>query len=295
MKKVFVLGSINIDNVAYTRVLPQPGITVEGDSFLSNIGGKGANQACAAHFLGADVTYVGAVGDDDNGKRIESFFKSINLKYHLVKSNKSTGTALIIIDEANAENRILCIPGANFDLHKEDLYPVVEQMNKGDILLLQLECLLDTVIFAIKKAKEKGLTVVLNPAPYRNNIPAECLACIDYFIPNEHELDSYVPGDMDEVEKSKQILTKGCKNVIVTLGEKGSLLVNKDGVMKIESRKVNALDTTAAGDSYCGAFVTALASGKEVKEAMEFASLCSSIAVTRKGAINSLPHKEEVM
>lgn len=294
MKKIFVLGSINIDNVAYTKVLPQPGITVEGDSFLSNIGGKGANQACAAHFLGANVTYIGAVGNDDNGKRVEAFFDSINLKYHLVKSNKSTGTALIIIDEANAENRILCIPGANFDIHEEDLYPVIEQMSEGDILLLQLECLLETVVFAIKKAKEKGLTVVLNPAPYRSNIPDDVYKCIDYFIPNEHELDSYVPGDMDEVTKSMQILAKGCKNVIVTLGEKGSLLVNKDGAIKIQPCKVQALDTTAAGDSFCGAFVTALNQGKDIIPALEFASKCSSITVTRKGAINSLPHKEEV-
>ena len=294
MKKVFVLGSINIDNVVYTRVLPQPGITVEGDSFLSNIGGKGANQACAAHFLGADVTYVGAVGKDDNGKRVEDFFKSINLKCHLVKSDKSTGTAMIIIDEANAENRILCVPGANFDIHEKDILPVIDMMEEGDILLLQLECLIETVAFAVRKAKEKGLTVVMNPAPYRSNIPDDCFADIDYFIPNEHELDSYVSGNLDPIQKSLQILAKGCKNVIVTLGEKGSILVNKNEQIMIEPYKVEAVDTTAAGDSYCGAFVTALANGKDVKEAMKFASLCSSITVTRKGAINSLPKIEEI-
>ena len=294
MRKVFVLGSINIDNVVYTRVLPQPGITVEGDSFLSNIGGKGANQACAAHFLGADVTYVGAVGKDDNGKRVEDFFKSINLKCHLAKSDKSTGTAMIIIDEANAENRILCVPGANFDLHEKDILPVINMMKEGDILLLQLECLIETVAFAVRKAKEKGLIVVMNPAPYRNNIPDDCFANIDYFVPNEHELDSYVQGDMDYIQKSLQILNKGVKNVIVTLGEKGSVLVNKNEQIKVKSHRVEAVDTTAAGDSYCGAFVTALANNKDVKEAMEFASLCSSITVTRKGAINSLPKIEEI-
>ena len=294
MRKVFVLGSINIDNVVYTRVLPQPGITVEGDSFLSNIGGKGANQACAAHFLGADVTYVGAVGKDDNGKRVEDFFKSINLKCHLAKSDKSTGTAMIIIDEANAENRILCVPGANFDLHEKDILPVINMMKEGDILLLQLECLIETVAFAVRKAKEKGLIVVMNPAPYRNNIPDDCFANIDYFVPNEHELDSYVQGDMDYIQKSLQILNKGVKNVIVTLGEKGSVLVNKNEQIKVKSHRVEAVDTTAAGDSYCGAFVTALSKGKSVKEAIEFASLCSSITVTRKGAINSLPKLEEV-
>ena len=294
MKHIFVLGSINIDMVAYTKVLPQPGITVEGEYFFSNIGGKGANQAVAVHNLGMPVTYVGAVGPDDNGLRVEKYFQSINLDYHLVKSKKSTGTALIIIDETTAENRILTIPGANFDIHENDLSPILDKMEKGDILLLQLECLMDTVVFIMKKAKEKGLTVILNPAPYKDNLPIESYKDIDFFIPNEHELDSYVPGDKSYEEKAIYLFNKGINNVIVTLGEKGSILVNKDGVMHIAPHKVDAIDTTAAGDSYCGAFATALAKDKSIKEALEFASLCSSIAVTRKGAAASLPTKEEV-
>ena len=292
MSKILVLGSINIDNVAYTRQLPEPGITVQGDYFLSNIGGKGANQACAAHFLGADVTFIGAVGKDDNGEKVEKFFKSINLNYHLVKSDLSTGVALIIIEETTAENRILCIPGANYDIKKNDIDEIENHMQKGDILLVQLECDIETVAYAIRRAKEKELVVILNPAPY-HEIPEDCYQDIDYFVPNEHELDSFVPTESNEENKAKKIIEKGVKNVIVTLGEKGSLFVNKDNVIQIPPQKVNAVDTTAAGDSFCGAFATALSQGKQVIDALHFASLCSSITVTRKGAISSLPRKEE--
>ena len=293
MSRILVLGSINIDNVAYTKVLPQPGITVQGDSFLSNIGGKGANQACAAHFLGADVMFVGAVGKDDNGQRVEKFFDTLGLHYHLVKSDLSTGVALIIIDEANAENRILCVPGANHDIKKEDINDIENHMQKGDILLIQLETNVDTVIHAMKRAKEKGLTVVLNPAPY-HELPESCYSDIDYFIPNEHELDSFVPGDASSQDKALYLINKGIKNIIVTLGENGSLFINKEEIYPVKPREVKAVDTTAAGDSFCGAFACALSHGKDLKEALDFASLCSSITVTRKGAISSLPKLEEV-
>ena len=294
MSKIIVFGSINIDNVAYTKVLPEPGITVEGDSFISNIGGKGANQACAAHFLGSNVTFFGSVGKDDNGKRVKAFFDSIKLPYFLVESEKSTGTALIIIDENTAENRILCVPGANFDVKKKDIDKMLPLLNEGDIFLTQLESDLDTIIYAIKEAKKKGATVVLNPAPARRNLPLDVYPFIDFFIPNEHEIDTYTEGVYSYEEKAKQLVNKGVKNVVVTLGENGSLLVNKEMTKLIAPHKVKAVDTTAAGDSYCGAFVTALNQGKDIVSALEFASKCSSITVTRKGAINSLPHKEEL-
>ena len=294
MSRILVLGSINIDNVAYTKILPQPGITVQGDSFLMNIGGKGANQACAAHFLGADVTFIGAVGHDDNGAKVEKFFDSLGLHYHLVKSRLSTGVALIIIDEANAENRILCVPGANYDIKKEDIDDVENHMQKDDILLVQLETNIDTVIHAMKKAKEKGLTVILNPAPY-HELPESCFPYIDYFIPNEHELDSFVPGDGTPEIKAKYLVSRGIKNVIVTLGENGSIYVNKEEACPISPRKVKAVDTTAAGDSFCGSFAVAIGKGSSLKEALRFATLCSSITVTRKGAISSLPRMDEVI
>ena len=294
MSKIIVFGSINIDNVVYTRNLPQPGVTVEGDSFISNIGGKGANQACATHFLGSDVTFFGSVGKDDNGRRVKEFFDSIKLPYFLIESEKSTGTAMIIIDENTAENRILCVPGANFDVKKSDIDKMLPMINKGDIFLTQLESDQETIVYAIKKAKKKGAIVVLNPAPARRNLPNAVYPNIDFFIPNEHEIDTYAPAICSYEEKARMLIDKGVKNVVITLGENGSLLVNKDMSKLIAPHKVKAIDTTAAGDSYCGALVNALSEGKDIISALEFASKCSSITVTRKGAINSLPHKEDL-
>lgn len=295
MNKIFVFGSINIDNIAYTKVMPQPGITVQGESFISNLGGKGANQACAAYFLGADVYFVGAVGNDNNGENVEKFFNEIGLPHHLIKCENSTGAAIILIDENTAENRILCVPGANNSIKEEDIYEMENMMSKGDILLVQLECSIEPICHAIKAAKEKGLTVVLNPAPYTKDLPEDIYPYLDYFIPNEHEMDSFVLGNMNYIEKAKVILNKGAKNVIVTLGDKGSICVNNESVIEQKSYKVKAVDTTGAGDCFCGSFVTALSKGKALKQCLDFATKCSSIAVTRKGAISSLPKLEEVL
>lgn len=292
MKRVLVIGSISIDNVTYTSVLPEPGTTVYGESFLSNIGGKGANQACAIHFLNGDVEFYGAVGNDDNGKRVQNFLKSVGLRANLKISKQNTGVASITIETQNAENRIVIVPGSNMDITREDVDQI--DFSKFDFLLLQLENPVDTICYAMKKAKEHGLTVVLNPAPY-HEVPSSAFKDIDFFIPNEHELEYFTPnvkGDFED--RAKYLIQQGIKRVIVTLGEKGSLYVDKEKSFTVAPHKVNAIDTTGAGDSYCGAFLTALSEGKSVKEAMEFASKVSSIAVTKKGAIASLPHRSEI-
>lgn len=292
MKRVLVIGSISIDNVTYTSVLPEPGTTVYGESFLSNIGGKGANQACAIHFLNGDVEFYGAVGNDDNGKRVQNFLKSVGLRANLKISKQNTGVASITIETQNAENRIVIVPGSNMDITREDVDQI--DFSKFDFLLLQLENPVDTICYAMKKAKERGLTVVLNPAPY-HEVPSSAFKDIDFFIPNEHELEYFTPNVKGGFEdRAKYLIQQGIKRVIVTLGEKGSLYVDKNESFTVAPHKVNAIDTTGAGDSYCGAFVTALSEGKSVKEAMEFASKVSSIAVTKKGAIASLPHRSEI-
>ncbi len=292
MKRILVIGSISIDNVTYTSVLPEPGTTVYGESFLSNIGGKGANQACAIHFLNGDVEFYGAIGKDENGERVKKFLKSVGLQVNLKISEQNTGVASITIETQNAENRIVIVPGSNMDITKEDIDKI--DFSKFDYLLLQLENPVDTICYAMKKAKKHGLTVVLNPAPY-HEVPAIAFKNIDFFIPNEHELEYFTPnvkGDFEE--RAKYLIKQGIKRVIVTLGEKGSLYVDENESFTVAPHKVNAIDTTGAGDSYCGAFVTALSEGKDVKEAMEFASKVSSIAVTRKGAIASLPLRSEI-
>lgn len=293
MKKILVIGSISIDNVTYTSVLPEPGTTVYGESFLSNIGGKGANQACAIHFLKGDVEFYGAIGDDDNGKRVQNFLKSVGLAANLKISKQNTGVASITIETQNAENRIVIVPGSNMDITREDIDKI--DFSKFDLLLLQLENPVDTIVYAMKKAKANGLTVVLNPAPY-HEVPSSAFKYIDFFIPNEHELEYFtenIKGDFKT--RAEHLINQGIKRVIVTLGEKGSLYVDEKESYLVEPHKVNAIDTTGAGDSYCGAFVTALSKGEDIKSAMEFASKVSSITVTRKGAIASLPKLEEII
>lgn len=292
MKRIIVIGSINVDNVVYTHNPARPGMTVYGDAFLSNIGGKGANQSCAIKFLGGDVTFYGAVGDDDNGKNVQKFLKEVGLTANLKISNISTGVASITIDSHSAENSIIVVPGANYDIKISDIDKI--NFSEFDILLLQLENNMDAVTYAIKKAKEKGLLVVLNPAPF-HKVPREIFDDIDLFIPNEHELEQFTPNINGDVEtRCKQLLKQGIKHIIVTLGSKGSFYIDNNELFFVSAHKVKAVDTTGAGDSFCGALVTALSEGKTIKEAMEFASKVSSIAVTRKGAIASLPKRNEV-
>lgn len=294
MKKILVIGSISIDNVVYTKTLPIPGTTVMGESFISNVGGKGANQACAATFLGADVFFYGVVGKDVNGKTVDEFLKSKNLNYKLKESNSTTGVASITIDITNAENRIVIIPGANMDITPKDIDELESKIKDSDILLMQLETPIETVCHTIKLAKKYGVTTILNPAPYAP-LPDDLFPYLDFIVPNEHELDGYINEDgLTYEEKAKKLLNKGSKNVIVTLGEKGSLLVNDKEVIKVDPHKVDAVDTTSAGDSFLGAFVTALAEGHSIVDSMKFASKCSSITVTRKGAIASLPYRSEI-
>lgn len=292
MKRIIVIGSINVDNVVYTHNPARPGMTVYGDAFLSNIGGKGANQSCAIKFLGGDVTFYGAVGDDDNGKNVQKFLKEAGLTANLKISNISTGVASITIDSHSAENSIIVVPGANYDIKISDIDEI--NFSEFDILLLQLENNMDAVTYAIKKAKEKGLLVVLNPAPF-HEVPREIFDDIDLFIPNEHELEQFTPNINGDVEtRCNQLLKQGIKHIIVTLGSKGSFYIDNNESFFVSAHKVKAVDTTGAGDSFCGALVTALSEDKTIKEAMEFASKVSSIAVTRKGAIASLPKRNEV-
>ena len=239
-------------------------------------------------FLGADVSFIGAVGKDHNGDMVEKFLKEQGLHARLKRSEQPTGVAFIILEEDNAENRILIVQGANTDLTIEDINNNLDLFTEGDILLTQFENSMDTVAHVIKKAYEKHMTIVVNPAPIKK-LDEQYYQYIDYLVPNEHELEA-LSGKTDILLGAKELLSRGAKNVLVTLGEKGSVLINQNEYIKVEPHKVDAVDTTAAGDSYLGALVTKLSEGVNIKDAMEFASLCSSKTVTKKGAIVSLPH-----
>ena len=291
-KHIVVVGSIAIDNTIITKVLPKEGMTGIADSYFQNIGGKGANQACAAMFLGSEVTFLGAVGKDHNGEMVKKFLKENGLNTRIKESKYPTGVAFIILEEENAENQILIVQGANEDVLVEDIKKNEDLFKEGDILLTQFEGPIPTIEHVVKRAKEKGMLVVVNPAPIKK-VSESIYQYVDYLVPNEHELEQ-LSGESDPVKGAKILIGKGANNVIVTLGSKGSVLINKNETIKIAPHKVKAVDTTAAGDSYLGALVNQLSKGKNIKEAMEFASLCSSITVTKKGAIASLPHTKDI-
>lgn len=292
MRKIVVVGSIAIDNTIFTQELPGAGTTTIADSYFQNIGGKGANQASAALFLGADVTFIGAVGKDNNGEAVKRFLKENGLKTRIKDSSYPTGVAFIMLEEKTAENRILIIQGANNDVLIEDIEKNMDLFKEGDILLTQFEGPVPTIEYTIILAKTRGMTVVVNPAPIKK-VSDEIYQYVDYLVPNEHELEA-LSGTSDVKKGANSLLVKGAKNIIVTLGEKGSMLVNPEGHYLVEPHKVKAIDTTAAGDSYLGALVSKLAKDTPILEAMAFASKCSSITVTRKGAIVALPHLEDL-
>lgn len=290
-KEILVVGSITIDNTIISKEMPKAGVTTIADSFFSNVGGKGANQACASLFLGGDVTFIGSIGKDANGENIKKFLVDKKLKAYLKQSDKPTGVAFITIDE-KGENQILIVQGANADLQISDIEKYDELFQADKILLTQFENNIETVQHMIKKGSKRNMTVVVNPAPVKP-FDESYYQYIDYIVPNEHEVE-LLTGQLDPVEGSKILLQKGCKNVIVTLGENGSVLVNSGGICYVKPHKVKAIDTTAAGDSYLGALVSKMSQGSDIIEAMEFASLASSVAVTKKGAIMSLPHLEDL-
>ena len=292
-KRVLVIGSIAIDNTIFTKRLPEAGTTTLADSYFVNVGGKGANQACACHFLGGEVTFIGAVGKDKNGEVVEEFLKAQGLNFRIKHSDQPTGVAFIILDETNAENRILIVQGANTDLNIEDIDKNEDLFREGDILLTQFENSVPIVEYILKKAYEHKMMVVLNPAPYKE-VNRECFKYVDYIVPNEHELE-LLTGTSDVQKGAYKLQKQGAKNVIVTLGEKGSILVDEDkNIIYVRPHKVKAVDTTGAGDSYLGAFVTKLAEGEDVLDALSYASKASSFTVSKKGAIIALPHLEDL-
>ena len=290
-KKNLVIGSIAIDNTIISKSMPVAGTTTTAESYFTNVGGKGANQACASLFLGGDVSFIGAIGKDDNGELVRRFLKEQGLNARLIETDYPTGVAFITLD-SRGENQILIIQGANTHVTKEDLDEHDDLFVPGGIFLTQLESDPLEVQYSLKKAHEKEMMVIFNPAPVKE-FDEEYFKYIDYIVPNEHEIQQ-LTGKEDILEGAKYLLEKGCKNVIATLGENGSILLNSGGVCRVNAHKVKAIDTTAAGDSYLGALVTKLAEGEDIIKAMEFASLASSFTVTKKGAIIALPHLEDL-
>ena len=298
-KGILIVGSLNMDIVVEMTKMPELGETVMGKHLSYIPGGKGANQACAAGKLGGHVTMLGCVGNDNFGTRQIQLLKEshVCMEYVGVREEEPTGTAVIYVDGTGA-NSIVVIPGANACCDIQYLKEHDELFQNCGYAMFQMEIPKEAVYYGIARAKELGKTTILNPAPAPEALPEEIWDKIDFFTPNETEL-AKLSGLKEMDERSirrgaRKILAKGVKQVLVTMGSKGVLWVNDKTEQIFPARKVEAVDTTAAGDCFNGAFVTALQQGYSIEDAITFANLASSIVVTRKGAQSSIPERDEV-
>lgn len=299
--KIIVVGSSNTDMVIRTERLPGPGETILGGDFIMNPGGKGANQAVAARRLGAKVAFVCRLGADMFGdKAVDAYSEEgIDVSYISRDVNKSSGIALITVD-SHAENCIVVASGANASLSAADIDNAVKAVADSDIMLLQLESPMETVEYAAKVAKGLGVKVILNPAPApKEGIPDAVLENVDLIIPNSTEAEMlsgiHITDYESASEAAKEISAKGISQVIITLGAKGSLVFDNGEEAVVPSVKVKAVDTTAAGDTFCGAVAVALSEGKALAEAAGFAAKASALTVTRMGAQPSIPYRDEII
>ena len=302
MPNILVVGSLNADLVVRTPRFPQPGETISGEDLQVIPGGKGANQAVAAARLGANVSMLGRVGRDNFGDFLLDNLKSNNVDSNLVqRDDSSTGTAIIVVD-ANGQNSIVLSAGANGKVSTADverassLDPSTGSGQRFNLLLLQLEIPIPTVLRSAQMAKEKNAIVILNPAPAKE-LPDELIALADYIIPNETELSLLTGMDVHDVTSAEQaaraLINRGAQNVIVTLGSKGALVVNKETSKQVNTYQVNVVDTTAAGDAFIGGFASVLESAS-LLDAVRYGCACGALATTKFGAQPSLPTKQEV-
>lgn len=298
MKKTVVVGSINRDYTFKLDHLPEMGETILSRETYVSTGGKGANQATALAKLGADVTMIGAVGDDDSGKQVIHSLKDygIHNEYILVKPGVQTGSAYICVDKY-AHNTIVVNPGANAVMKPADVAQLQDKIMGADYCLMQLEIDPEVVECVARICRENNVKVVLNPAPAVENLPEDLLQNVDYLIPNETELEILTGRKVNPetvTEAGNILIGKGVKALIVTMGEHGSYYIDSKRNFFVPAVKTKAVDTTAAGDSYIGALLSGLSRDKDIEEAMKFASAVASITVSRQGAADSIPFLKEI-
>lgn len=298
MKKIVVVGSINMDLVTLCERAPRAGETLLGKKFLQIPGGKGANQAVAMGKLRSDVVMLGKVGTEGMGDiLIKSMEKDgVNIE-NIEETEEATGIAKIIVEE-NGQNRILVVPGANFEVDEKYIDTHEKILRESDMVVCQLEIPIETVKYTLKKAKELGKITLLNPAPAAH-LDEEIIKNSDYIVPNETELEilTGIKTDTEEgiEQAAKFLLEKGVKALIVTLGSRGCLLMTKDIKKYYSAYKVKAIDTTAAGDSFIGGFVNGLSNELTLDESINRGMITAAISVTRLGAQTSIPTLEEIL
>lgn len=279
--------------VVKSQKLPDKGETVIGGVFEIYAGGKGANQAVAAARSGADVTFVAAVGDDRFGETTISNFKKENINTSFVKtvSNTASGVALIMVDESG-ENIISVAPGANHKLSVEDINEI--GFSEYKIAVFQLEIPLKTVEQGLRRAGETGCMVILNPAPAAG-LEKDVFDFVDYLIPNRNELKLLAGNENEDLgSNARKLLDLGVKNIIVTLGSEGAMLINAKETVNIPAFKVEPVDTVGAGDCFVGNFAVAMAEGKPEQEAIEYTSAAAALSVQKHGAQPSMPTRAQI-
>ena len=298
MKKprILVVGSVNMDYTFAGNRFPAEGETVMGESFSTAAGGKGANQACQAARAGARVDFVGRIGADLNGTELMKSLGGMGIDTSMVitDEDETTGCALIELERrpGGTSNRIMVVPGAQIRFRAEELEPLKNRIAQYDMVLLQLEINSEANETVARMAHDAGVPVMLNPAPY-SEISPEILCRTDIISPNEHEAAEMTGiriTDMATAETAaRAVMEKGPRSVLITLGEKGAVFFGPEGVIRCGCVETEAVDPTAAGDSFVGSFCTAYAAGMDVREAMVFASHAASITVSGYGAQPSIP------
>lgn len=297
MKKVFVIGSLNMDLVVHTETFPRSGETVLGDSFFSNSGGKGANQAVASAKQGAPTFHMGAVGDDLFGRQLIASLTSYGVNCELIKTTtEPTGVAMIILH--NHDNRIIVSPGANYAYTLEDAKKDLANYAKpGDIVIFQLEIEKKIVETLIPYAKRLGLTVIFNPAPMIANLDPTIFASVDLLVLNEWEAKMLTKYDYEPTNFQaifEKLVTFGAKDVIITLGDRGGMFLYKGRLSEYNAFVTKVVDTTGAGDAFVGTIAAYLTANMPLPEAIKRASFVAALTVSRKGAQQAIPYKDEV-
>lgn len=290
MNNLFIVGSINADYYIEVENFPKAGETIISNSLKISYGGKGANQAYTASILGSNVNFVAKVGNDSIGNEILNYFKENGLNIaNIGISEKNTGSAFVTLNK-DSENHIMIVSGANEDVSKEDIDNNIDNLRKSDIVILQNEIKMEVIKYIIEKSYELNKYIAYNLAPAKF-IEEKYLKMVSCLIVNETELEFIANNILDEKnifdydKIAEKLIEKGIKSIILTLGSKGSKYIDKNNVIYVPAKKVNAIDTTGAGDSFVGAFYTKFdLNGLNYKEALEYATEVSSIAVSHKGA-----------
>ncbi len=291
--KIVVVGSFNADLIAYMQRMPQPGETVHGERFDTGAGGKGSNQAVAAARLGADVSFIGRVGRDVFAEIAYALWdaEGINRAFVTQDEERATGVAPIMVD-SSGENVIVVVLGANLRVATADIDAARAAIAAADLLIAQLEINLDAVEYALRAAKELGVTTILNPAPAAE-LPAEIIALADYLTPNETELAA-LAGAGDVTAAARRLLTRAGQTAVVTLGASGAQIVTADATQQVPAFEAAALDTTGAGDAFNGGLAVALAEGRPLPQAARFANATAALCVTKRGTARSMPQRAAV-